>query len=78
MLYHCLFLVIIALVSASLLNLAFMLKSKPYGLFLASLQRAYSQTPCVVLGLAEYLSYSTLLLSDEEPGQDFIEDGAED
>ena len=30
------------------------------------------------LGLAEYLSYSFLLLSDEEPEQDFGEDGAED
>ena len=78
MLYHCLFLVIIVLISASLLNLAFILKSKPYGLLLASLQRAYSRTPCVALGLAEYFSYPFLLLSEEEPEQDFTEDGAED
>ena len=50
----------------------------PYSLILATIHIAFSQTPCVVLGLAEYLPYSVLSLSDEELEQDFGEDGAED
>ena len=50
----------------------------PYSLILATIHVAFSQPPCVVLGLAEYLSYSFLLLSEEKPEQDFGKDGAED
>ena len=55
-----------------------MLKSKPFGLSLLLSKEHIFRTPCVVLGLAEYLSYLFLLLSEEEPEQDFGEDGAED
>ncbi len=78
MLYHSLFILSLLNLSFTVLKLAFMLKLSLFGLSLASFPRAYSRTPCVVLGLAEYLSYSFLLLSEEEPEQDFGEDGAED